>query len=150
MVDAALQGVAAFDDLSLGTMVPVAVDTVRRHGPTPTTPVTAVIRRGTGPDVYADIAMCGPDGTAFFELLGVRFAELTPSPSPLAELGPLLYEIDWCPVDPAAIGVRVDQPVLQVALGSQAAEPQAPPPDCAALIQPMYLAHTIRQLGEPT
>ncbi|GAB2999405.1 type I polyketide synthase [Mycobacterium bourgelatii] len=146
VVDAALQGVAAFDDLSLGTMVPVAVDTVRRHGPTPTTPVTAVIRRGTGPDVYADIAMCGPDGTAFFELLGVRFAELTPSPSPLAELGPLLYEIDWCPVDPAAIGVRVDQPVLQVALGSQAAEPQAPPPDCAALIQPMYLAHTIRQL----
>jgi acyl transferase domain-containing protein/NADPH:quinone reductase-like Zn-dependent oxidoreductase/acyl carrier protein len=173
VVDAALQGVAAFDDLALGTMVPVAVETVRRHGPTPTAPVTAVIRRGSGPDIYADIAMCGPDGTAFFELLGVRFAELAPSPSPIAELGPLLYEIDWRPVDPAAIDGRADQPVLTVALGNQAAEPlhrvkvptnaEAVPSgvhssplrrwvdhrDCAAdvPIQPMCLAQTIRQLG---
>ena len=123
VVDAALQGVAAFDDLSMGTMVPVSVETVRRHGPTPTTPVTAVIRRAGGPDMYADIAMCGPDGTAFLELLGVRFAELAPSPSPIDELGPSLYEIDWRPVDPAAIGGRADQPVLVVGLGSQAAEP---------------------------
>jgi NADPH:quinone reductase-like Zn-dependent oxidoreductase/acyl carrier protein len=173
VVDAALQGVAAFDDLSLGTMVPVAVDTVRRHGPTPTTPVTAVIRRGSGPDVYADIAMCGPDGTAFFELLGVRFAELAPSPSPIVELGPLLYEIDWRPVAQAAIDGRVDQPILVVGLGSQAAEPlsrvnvstnvetvplgvhsnpsrrRLDHPKCAAdvVIQPMCLAQTIRQLG---
>jgi acyl transferase domain-containing protein/NADPH:quinone reductase-like Zn-dependent oxidoreductase/acyl carrier protein len=173
VVDAALQGVAAFDDLALGTMVPVAVETVRRHGPTPTAPVTAVIRRGSGPDIYADIVMCGPDGTAFLELLGVRFAELAPSPSPIAELGPLLYEIDWRPVDPAAIDGRADQPVLTVGLGSQAAEPlhrvkvptnaEALPSgvhsnplrrwvdhqDCAAdvPIQPMCLAQTIRQLG---
>ena len=173
VVDAALQGVAAFDDLALGTMVPVAVETVRRHGPTPTAPVTAVIRRGSGPDIYADIAMCGPDGTAFLELLGVRFAELAPSPSPIAELGPLLYEIDWRPVDPAAIDGRADQPVLTVGLGSQAAEPlhrvkvptnaEAVPSgvhsnplrrwvdhrDGAAdvPIQPMCLAQTIRQLG---
>jgi acyl transferase domain-containing protein/NAD(P)-dependent dehydrogenase (short-subunit alcohol dehydrogenase family)/acyl carrier protein len=122
VIDAALQGVAVFDDLSLGTMVPVAVDTVRRYGPTPTTPVTAVIRRGGGPDLYADIAMCGPDGTAFLELHGVRFAELAPLPSPIAELGPLLYEIDWRPVDPAAIDGRVDHPILMAALGSPADE----------------------------
>ena len=140
VVDAALQGVAALDDLSLGTMVPVAVETVRRHGPTPTTPVTAVIRRATGPDVYADIAMCGPDGTAFLELLGVRFAELAPSPSPIDELSSLLYELDWRPVDPAAIDGCGAQPVLTVGVGSQ---------DCAAdvPIQPMFLAQTIRQLG---
>lgn len=163
VVDAALQGVAAFDDLTLGTTVPVAVETVRRHGPTPTAPVTAVIRRGSGPDIYADITMCGPDGTAFFELLGVRFAELSPSPSPIAQLGPLLYEIDWRPVDPAAINGRADQPVITVGLGSRAAEPLAVPSglhsnplrrrvdhrDCAADVplQPMCLAQTIRQLG---
>ncbi len=173
VVDAALQGVAAFDDLSAGTVVPVAVETIRRHGPTPTAPLTAVIRRGSGPDIYADIAMCGPDGTAFIELLGVRFAELAPSPSPIDELGPLLYEIDWRPVDPAAIDGRADHPVLAVSLGRQAAERlhriKAPTNadtvasgvhsnplrrvvdhrDLAAdvPIQPMCLAQTIRQLG---
>jgi acyl transferase domain-containing protein/NADPH:quinone reductase-like Zn-dependent oxidoreductase/acyl carrier protein len=173
VIDAALQGIAAFDDMAQGTMVPVAVETVRRHGPTPTAPVTAVIRRGSGPDRYADIVMCGPDGTAFFELLGVRFAELAPSPSPIAELSQLLYEIDWRPVDPAAIDGRADRPVLWVGLGSRAAEPphevtvptnvETGPSGVHSNrlrrwvdhrnsvadvpIQPMCLAQTIRQLG---
>ncbi|WP_018602447.1 type I polyketide synthase [Mycobacterium sp. 155] len=148
LIDAALQGVAAFDDLALGTMVPVAVETVRRHGPTPTAPVTAVIRRASGPDIYVDIAMCGPDGTAFFELLGVRFAELAPAPSPIAELRPLLYEIDWRPVDPAAIDGRAEQPVITVGLGNPLRR-WVDHRDCGTdvPIRPMCLAQTIRQLG---
>jgi NADPH:quinone reductase-like Zn-dependent oxidoreductase/acyl carrier protein len=103
-------------------MVPVAVETVRRYGPTPTSPVTAVIRRSSGPGIYADITLCGPDGTAFLELLGVRFDDLIPSSSPITQLGTLFYEIDWCPVELPTIHGHADRPVLTVGLGSQAAE----------------------------
>jgi acyl transferase domain-containing protein len=122
VVDAALQGAAAFDDLPPGTMVPVAVETVRRYGPTPTAPVTAVIARRSGPGIYADVALCGPDGTAFLELLGVRFDDLIPSSSPITQLGTLFYEIDWCPVELPTIHRHADRPVFTVGLGSQAAE----------------------------
>ncbi|WP_204810122.1 type I polyketide synthase [Mycobacterium riyadhense] len=122
VIDAALQGAAVFDDLPPGTMVPVAVGTVRRYGPTPMA-ATAVITRRGGPDIMADIAVCGPDGTLFLELLGVRFGELIPAPSPLAQLETLFYEIDWRPVDLSGSPGRVDRPVISISLGSNAAEP---------------------------
>ena len=138
VVDAALHSVAALDDVPAGTMVPVAVETVRLYGPTTTGPVTALIRRRKGPNIHVDITLSGPDGIAFLELVGVRFANLVPYPSPLTQLDSWFYEIDWRPVDLTGTLGRLDRPVLTVGVGSQTGDPlrgvQLPTsPDVAAL-----------------
>ena len=122
VIDAALQALAALDDLPSGTLVPAGIGTVRRHHPTPTAAVTAVVRRRRGPGVHADITLSGPDGTAFLELLDVVLAPLTPPAPPATELDSLFYEMEWRPMT-FEDGVPLDRPVLSVGLGDHTEAP---------------------------
>lgn len=157
LIDAALQGVAAFDDRSAATSVPISVASVRRYGPTPAGPVTAVIRRHPTPGQPADITVTGPDGVAFLELLDVRFAELTPTMSPLTQLDTLFYEIDWRPVHLRVAPARVDRPALRVGIGGRPARAASNPlrpwrrrrdAGIDTMIRPDRLAEAIRAAGE--
>jgi acyl transferase domain-containing protein/NADPH:quinone reductase-like Zn-dependent oxidoreductase/acyl carrier protein len=120
VIDAALQAMAALEDLPPGTLVPAGVGMLRRHGRTPPAHVTAVVRRRRGPGVHADISLSGPDGTAFLELLDVVLAPLTPPVPAVTELGSLFYEMDWRPVNYAG-ALYAERPVLTVVLGGDTA-----------------------------
>ena len=121
VIDAALQAMAALEDLPSGTLVPAGIGMLRRHRRTPHSPVTAVVRRRLGPGVHADITLSGPDGAVFLELLDVVLAPLTPPVPAATELSSLFYEMDWRPVSYAG-AVHADRPVLTVGLGEDTAQ----------------------------
>jgi acyl transferase domain-containing protein/NADPH:quinone reductase-like Zn-dependent oxidoreductase len=125
VVDAALQTVALLIDQSvgrsLGTLVPIGVESVRVFAPFPDE-VTIVARRRPTDKMRADIVILDSDQTACAQLIGVRCGSITPGRGPLDHIGPHFYEEVWDlrdPLSPALVPAYDQTATLVVSIGDR-------------------------------